>query len=112
MTNFAGYKMPISYGSIINEHNCVRNSVGVFDVSHMGEFLVEGKNAENFLQYCCSNDVKKLFIGRAQYNYFPNLNSGIIDDLIVYKLEENKYLLVVSRRYLSKLSSILTFNKI
>ena len=102
MTNFAGYNMPISYGSIINEHNCVRNSVGVFDVSHMGEFLVEGENAENFLQFCCSNDVKKLFIGGAQYNYFPNLNSGIIDDLIVYKLEENKYLLVVNASNIEK----------
>ena len=87
MTNFAGYEMPISYGSIIKEHNCVRRGVGVFDVSHMGEFLVEGENAEDFLQYCCSNDIKKLFVGKAQYNYFPNLKGGIIDDLIVYKLE-------------------------
>ncbi|MAR42732.1 MAG: glycine cleavage system protein T [Flavobacteriaceae bacterium] len=102
MTNFAGYEMPISYGSIMKEHNCVRNSVGVFDVSHMGEFLVEGGNAENFLQYCCSNDVKKLFIGRAQYNYFANLNGGIIDDLIVYKLEENKFLLVVNASNIQK----------
>ena len=102
MTNFAGYEMPISYGSIMKEHNCVRNSVGVFDVSHMGEFLVEGRNAENFLQYCCSNDVKKLFIGRAQYNYFANLNGGIIDDLIVYKLEENKFLLVVNASNIQK----------
>ena len=102
MTNFAGYEMPISYGSIMKEHNCVRNSVGVFDVSHMGEFLIQGGNAENFLQYCCSNDVKKLFIGRAQYNYFPNLNGGIIDDLIVYKLEENKFLLVVNASNIQK----------
>ena len=102
MTNFAGFEMPISYGSIMNEHKCVRNSVGVFDVSHMGEFIVEGENAENFLQFCCSNDIKKLFVGRAQYNYFPNLNGGIIDDLIVYKLEENKYLLVVNASNIQK----------
>ena len=102
MTNFAGYEMPISYGSIMNEHECVRNSVGVFDVSHMGEFLVEGENAKNFLQYCCSNDINKLFTGKAQYNYFPNLNGGIIDDLIVYKLEENKYLLVVNASNIQK----------
>ena len=102
IANFAGYEMPISYGSIMNEHNCVRNSLGIFDVSHMGEFLVEGENAESFLQYCCSNDVKKLYVGRAQYNYFPNLNGGIIDDLIVYKLEENKYLLVVNASNIQK----------
>ena len=102
ITNFAGYEMPISYGSIMNEHNSVRNSLGIFDVSHMGEFLVEGENAENFLQYCCSNDIKKLYVGRAQYNYFPNLNGGIIDDLIVYKLEENKYLLVVNASNIQK----------
>ena len=102
MTNFAGYEMPISYGSIIKEHNCVRRGVGVFDVSHMGEFLVEGENAEDFLQYCCSNDIKKLFVGKAQYNYFPNLKGGVIDDLIVYKLEENKYLLVVNASNIKK----------
>ena len=102
MTNFAGYEMPISYGSIIKEHNCVRRSVGVFDVSHMGEFLVEGENAEDFLQYCCSNDIKKLFVGKAQYNYFPNLKGGIIDDLIVYKLKESKYLLVVNASNIKK----------
>ena len=102
ITSFAGFEMPISYGSIINEHNCVRNSVGVFDVSHMGEVLVEGINAKKFLQNCCSNDINKLFIGRAQYNYFPNLNGGIIDDLIVYKLEENKYLLVINASNIQK----------
>jgi len=102
MIDFAGYHMPISYGSIIKEHNCVRNNVGIFDVSHMGEFLVEGDNAENFLQYCCSNDINKLFIGRAQYNYFPNSNGGVIDDLIIYKLEEKKYLLVVNASNIEK----------
>ncbi len=102
ITNFAGYEMPISYGSIINEHNCVRKSLGIFDVSHMGEFLVEGENAENFLQYCCSNDIRELYVGRAQYNYFPNLNGGIIDDLIVYKLQEKKYLLVVNASNIQK----------
>tara|TARA_B100000575_G_scaffold174712_1_gene140041 strand:- start:16699 stop:17736 length:1038 start_codon:yes stop_codon:yes gene_type:complete len=102
MTNFAGYEMPVSYGSILYEHNCVRNSVGVFDVSHMGEFLVEGESAERFLQYCCSNDIKRLFVGKAQYNYFPNLKGGIIDDLIVYKLEENKYLLVLNASNIQK----------
>ena len=102
MINFAGFKMPISYGSIINEHKSVRNNVGIFDISHMGQFLVEGKNAEDFLQYCCSNDVKKIFIGRAQYNYLPNLNGGIIDDLIVYKIEKEKFLLVVNASNIQK----------
>ena len=102
MTNFAGFEMPISYGSIIKEHNCVRDSVGVFDVSHMGEILVEGVNAEIFLQYCCSNDIKKLFVGRSQYNYLPNLNGGIIDDIIVNKLNKNKYLLVVNASNIQK----------
>ena len=105
ITSFAGYEMPISYGSIMNEHNCVRNSLGIFDVSHMGEFLVEGENAENFLQYCCSNDIKKLFIGRAQYNYFPNLNSGIIDDLIV-NTSPYSFLRVASSEIMSSAGAI------
>ena len=102
MVEFGGFNMPIQYQGISIEHNAVRKNVGIFDVSHMGEFLVEGENAENFLQYCCSNDIKKLYVGRAQYNYFPNLNGGIIDDLIVYKLEENKYLLVVNASNIQK----------
>ena len=102
MVEFGGFNMPIQYQGISIEHNAVRKNVGIFDVSHMGEFLVEGENAENFLQYCCSNDIKKLYVGRAQYNYFPNLNGGIIDDLIVYKLEENKYLLVINASNVQK----------
>ena len=88
--------MPIQYDSLIKEHLSVRNNLGVFDVSHMGEFKITGENAIEFLQYVCSNDISKIPIGKAQYNYFPNESGGIIDDLIVYKLDDEEYLLVVN----------------
>jgi len=88
MAEFAGYNMPISYQGIIEEHHNIRNNVGVFDVSHMGEFIIRGKDAEKFLQKVTSNDVSKLQIGEIQYSCIPNLNGGIIDDLLVYRLEE------------------------
>lgn len=99
---FAGYNMPIEYSGIYDEHNTVRNAVGVFDVSHMGEFWVKGPNALAFLQKVCSNDIAALSIGKAQYNYFPNGKGGIVDDLLVYYFEENKYLLVVNASNIEK----------
>ena len=102
MTSFGGYLMPVQYSSVKKEHLSVRNSLGVFDVSHMGEFFVSGKNALKLLQYICSNDISKIQVGKAQYNYFPNHEGGIIDDLIVYRLEENKFMLVVNASNIEK----------
>ncbi len=96
MVEFAGFEMPLEYSGIVNEHLTVRNSAGVFDVSHMGEIFVKGPEAINFLQRITSNDVSKLETGKAQYSCFPNGNGGIVDDLIVYKYEEDKYMLVVN----------------
>ena len=102
MVEFGGFEMPVSYSSIREEHHGVRNGVGVFDVSHMGEFFVKGSKALSLLQYACSNDITKLVPGKAQYNYFPNKEGGIVDDLIVYQLEEEKYLLVVNASNINK----------
>jgi aminomethyltransferase len=88
MAEFAGYNMPIVYSSIQEEHLAVRNNVGVFDVSHMGEFIIRGKEALNLVQYVTSNDASKLEIGQAQYSCLPNENGGIVDDLLVYRLTE------------------------
>ena len=96
IVDFAGFKMPISYSSVTDEHNHVRENVGVFDVSHMGEFVISGKNSTQFIQFICSNNIMKLEPGKAQYNCLVNDNGGIIDDLIVYKIDEEKYLLVVN----------------
>ena len=89
MAAFAGYDMPISYTGIKEEHGCVRENVGVFDVSHMGEFIVRGKDARAFIDKVTSNDVSKLAIGQAQYSCFPNASGGIVDDLLVYRLDES-----------------------
>jgi aminomethyltransferase len=102
MHEFAGYNMPIEYSSISDEHMTVRNGVGVFDVSHMGEFWVKGPQALVFLQKVTTNDVSVLPIGKAQYSCFPNGKGGIIDDLLVYHFEENKYLLVVNASNIEK----------
>ena len=102
IVDFAGFKMPISYSSVTEEHNHVRENVGVFDVSHMGEFEISGKNSTKFIQFICSNDIMKLKPGKAQYNCLVNNNGGIIDDLIVYKIEEEKYLLVVNASNIEK----------
>ena len=102
MAPFGGYLMPIQYDSLIKEHLSVRNNLGVFDVSHMGEFKISGENAIEFLQYVCSNDISKIPIGKAQYNYFPSESGGIIDDLIVYKLDDKEYLLVVNASNIEK----------
>ncbi|MGN0187095.1 MAG: glycine cleavage system aminomethyltransferase GcvT [Paludibacteraceae bacterium] len=103
MSEFAGYNMPIEYGTgIIDEHMTVINNVGVFDVSHMGEFWVKGPNAQRFLQKVCSNNIAALPVGKAQYNCFPNGKGGIVDDLIVYHYEPEKYLLVVNAANIDK----------
>jgi aminomethyltransferase len=102
MAPFAGYNMPIEYSGITDEHMTVRNGVGVFDVSHMGEIWVKGPNAENFIQYVTSNDISRLRPGKAQYSCFPNGRGGIVDDLLVYYYEENKYLLVVNASNIDK----------
>jgi len=96
MLPFAGYNMPIEYSGIKDEHLTVRNNVGVFDVSHMGEIWVKGSQALNFLQKVTTNDVSKLVIGKTQYSCLPNGKGGIVDDLLVYFFEPNKYLLVVN----------------
>ena len=103
MAEFAGYNMPISYSGINDEHAAVRNSAGVFDVSHMGEFILKGENALDLIQRITSNDASKLTAGKAQYSCFPNNDGGIVDDLIVYCLEENNaYMLVVNASNIEK----------
>lgn len=99
---FAGFEMPVRYSSDKEEHMAVRNGVGVFDVSHMGEFIVRGPKALNLLQLVCSNDISKIDIGQAQYGYLPNDVGGIVDDLIVYRLEEEVYMLVVNASNIEK----------
>ena len=102
MVPFAGYEMPVQYAGVNAEHKCVREGVGVFDVSHMGEFLVAGPNALSLIQKISSNDASKLFPGRAQYAYIPNENGGVVDDMIVYMISENEYMLVVNASNIQK----------
>ncbi|MDG1451630.1 MAG: glycine cleavage system aminomethyltransferase GcvT, partial [Polaribacter sp.] len=102
MVPFAGFYMPVQYEGVTAEHLTVRNSVGVFDVSHMGEFLVTGENALALIQKITSNDASKLEIGDAQYSCFPNENNGIVDDLICYRIEKDSYLLVVNASNIEK----------
>ena len=102
MVPFAGYNMPVQYEGINIEHETVRKSVGVFDVSHMGEFLIEGKNALALIQKVTSNDASKLEINDAQYSCMPNDQGGIVDDLIVYRVKEYTYLLVVNASNIEK----------
>lgn len=102
MAEFAGYEMPISYEGVNAEHLTVREKVGIFDVSHMGIFMVSGENALELLQKVWANDLSKISIGQAQYSYLPNDQGGIVDDLITYKLEENKYMLVTNASNIEK----------
>lgn len=102
MVPFAGFNMPVRYSSDIEEHMAVRNSVGVFDVSHMGEFTVKGPNALDLIQRVTSNDAAKLVNGQAQYSCLPNDTGGIVDDLIVYKINDEDYLLVVNAGNIEK----------
>jgi aminomethyltransferase len=103
MAEFAGYNMPISYSGINEEHNTVRTNAGVFDVSHMGEFMLKGDKALDLIQRVTSNDASKLTAGKAQYSCLPNDEGGIVDDLLVYCIEENKtYMLVVNASNIEK----------
>ena len=92
MVDFAGWHMPVQYSSIIDEHKTVRESVGLFDVSHMGEVIVKGKDALKFLNSIVPQKIDKLTDGKAVYCQLPNKNGGLIDDLIIYKLKDEKYL--------------------
>jgi aminomethyltransferase len=103
MAEFAGYNMPISYTGINDEHQTVRRNAGVFDVSHMGEFMLKGENALDLIQRVTTNDASKLTAGKAQYSCLPNENGGIVDDLLVYCIEENKvYMIVVNASNIEK----------
>ncbi|MBF4984572.1 glycine cleavage system aminomethyltransferase GcvT, partial [Nonlabens mediterrranea] len=102
MVPFAGFNMPVQYEGVNIEHQTVRDNVGVFDVSHMGEFLISGPEALNLVQKVSSNDASKLTVGRAQYAYLPNETGGIVDDMIVYKIKEDQYLLVVNASNIDK----------
>ena len=102
MVEFAGYYMPLQYEGLGIEHETVRNAVGVFDVSHMGEFLLSGPNALELIQKVSSNDATKLTIGKAQYSCLPNDKGGIVDDLIIYRIKEEQYLLVVNASNMEK----------
>src|SRR5687768_3231940 len=103
MVEFAGYNMPISYFGINEEHHTVRTNAGVFDVSHMGEFILKGDQALDLIQRVTTNDASKLKKGQAQYSCFTNETGGIVDDLIVYCIEENKvYMIVVNASNIAK----------
>ena len=102
MVPFAGYNMPVQYEGVTLEHEIVRNGVGVFDVSHMGEFLLTGPRALDLIQKVTTNDASVLTVGRAQYSCLPNNDGGIVDDLIIYRMEEEQYLLVVNASNIEK----------
>lgn len=102
MVPFAGYNMPVSYSGLNDEHATVRNAVGVFDVSHMGEFILKGENALDLIQRVTSNDASVLTDGKAQYSCLPNNDGGIVDDLIVYRIDEKSYMLVVNASNIDK----------
>ncbi|SFN69591.1 aminomethyltransferase [Bizionia echini] len=102
MVPFAGFNMPVQYEGVNIEHETVRKSVGVFDVSHMGEFLIKGPNALDLIQKVTTNDASKLTVGKAQYSCLPNDIGGIVDDLIIYRIEEETYLLVVNASNIEK----------
>jgi aminomethyltransferase len=102
MAPFAGYNMPISYSGINDEHQTVRKNAGVFDVSHMGEFILKGEGALELIQKVCSNDASKLYDGKVQYSCLPNEQGGIVDDLLVYRMDEKTYMLVVNASNIEK----------
>lgn len=102
MVPFTGYNMPVQYEGVTSEHLAVRNSIGVFDVSHMGEFHLKGRNALALIQKVTSNDASKLYIGRIQYSCMPNADGGIVDDLLVYRLADDEYMLVVNASNMQK----------
>ncbi|MFZ2866238.1 MAG: glycine cleavage system aminomethyltransferase GcvT [Ignavibacteriaceae bacterium] len=102
LVEFAGFEMPIQYSSIISEHKSVRNSVGVFDVSHMGEVFVKGEKALDFIQYVAINDASKLQTGRVQYSAMCYEDGGIVDDLLIYKIADDEFLLVINASNIEK----------
>ena len=102
LVEFAGYEMPVQYSSIIGEHKAIRKSVGVFDVSHMGEVIVKGEKAFDFVQHITINDVSKLKIGRVQYTAMCYEDGGIVDDLLLYQIGENEYMLVINASNIAK----------
>ena len=105
MVPFAGYLMPVQYTGVNDEHHAVRNSVGVFDVSHMGEFIVRGPGALDLIQKVTSNDASKLAVGKVQYSCLPNGKGGIVDDLLVYRMQQgddHHYVLVVNASNIEK----------
>ena len=99
---FAGFNMPVQYEGVNAEHETVRNAVGVFDVSHMGEFILKGEGALDLIQKVTSNDASKLFDGKIQYSCLPNKEGGIVDDLLVYQIDEKTYMLVVNASNIEK----------
>ena len=109
MVDYAGFNMPVQYEGVISEHLSVRNNVGVFDVSHMGEIFISGKKAKEFLQFITSNDVDNLYAGKVQYSCLPNLNGGIVDDILVYMLDDSSFMLVVNASNIEK--DLLWLNK-
>lgn len=102
MVPFAGFLMPVRYSSDLEEHHCVRNGVGVFDVSHMGEFIIKGPKALDLIQRVSANDASALFNGKIQYSYLPNATGGVVDDLLVYQIDSEEYLLVVNASNIEK----------
>jgi len=102
MVEFAGYNMPLQYSGLSDEHLAVRNSLGIFDVSHMGEFIIRGEGALDLIQKISSNDAEKLFPGKIQYSCMPNGKGGIVDDLLIYQLSEDTYMLVVNASNIQK----------
>ena len=113
MVHFAGFEMPMQYTGVVHEHLAVRQKVGIFDVSHMGEILVSGPNAIDLIQYVFSNDAQHLDVGQAQYGYMPNAKGGIIDDLLVYRIDSQSYLLVVNAANIEKdWNWLVTHNKV
>ena len=113
MVHFAGFEMPMQYTGVVHEHLAVRHKSGLFDVSHMGEFLVSGPHAIDLIQYVFSNDAQHLDVGQAQYGYMPNAKGGIIDDLLVYRIDSKSYLLVVNAANIEKdWNWLVTHNKV
>lgn len=102
LVEFAGFRMPVQYSGVNEEHHAVRERAGLFDVSHMGEFIIKGPEALDLIQKVSSNDASTLVPGKAQYSCMPNLEGGIVDDLIIYKLEEERYMLVVNAANIEK----------
>jgi len=96
MVDFAGWEMPVQYSTLLEEHLAVRNNVGIFDISHMGQLIVSGASSQKFLNYLLTNDVSKLNVGDAQYTLMCNEQGGVIDDLYVYYIEDDKYLLIIN----------------